>query len=208
MNPKDKEGDRPGDCSDDPSCCPPEASCGGAPADCCGPGSDAGGGSRGSSRLRIVAFAIIIIAAVAVAAWSLLRDRPADIAGGAVTSAYGLAEIAPGMDFAFVLLSGGDAVGSKDAAVAVEGAAEALVGQGVQMGFCTVEAGSPAHSQLVDSLGIDVFPAVVLMGASCGQSVVTGEITEDELLRTYLLATCGASCGPAGCGASSSCCPQ
>ena len=107
-----------------------------------------------------------------------------------------------------MLLAGGDAGESREAAAIVETAAGTLKGRGVEMGYCTIGRDDPAHAMLVDSLGIDRFPAVVLIGNTCGQSVVTGEITEDELLKAYLLATCGSSCGPGGCGAGSSCEPQ
>ena len=204
----------PGSCgpsSSGPSCCGSE---------CCGPQAGSGGrpgGWRGVFRFRSIIFIVVTAAAIAVAAWSLIKanrnaaDVPnhTDLAQPVVTSP-GLADLAPDKDFAFVLLAGADAQETGAATQVIQQVSGTLGGKGVQAAALTLKPNDPRFKKLVSTLAVDGFPAVVLLGRTGAPSVVKGEITEDALLRDYVRVTCAVVCAPGACGvgaATSGCCP-
>jgi len=194
-----------------PSCCS---------SDCCGPQAGSGGrpgGWCGVFRLRSIIFIVVIAAAIAVAAWSLVKanrkaaDVPAETDRAvAVATSPGLADLAPGKDFAFVLLEGADARETAAATRVIQQVLGTLSGKGVQAAALTLRPNDPRFKKLVSALAVDGFPAVVLLGKTGTPSVVKGEITEDALLRDYVRVTCAVGCAPGACGigaGASGCCP-
>ena len=194
-----------------PSCCS---------SDCCGPQAGTGGhpgGWRGVFRLRSIIFIVVIGAAIAVAAWSLIKAnrKAAEVPiqtdrAVAVATSPGLADLAPEKDFAFVLLEGVDGRETAAATLVIQQVSGTLSGKGVQAGALTLKPNDPRFKKLVSALAVDGFPAVVLLGKTCAPSVVKGEITEDALLRDYVRVTCAVGCAPGACGvgaATSGCCP-
>ena len=194
-----------------PSCCSSE---------CCGPQAGSSGhpgGWRGVLRFRSIIFIVVIAAAIAAAAWSLVKanrkaaDVPAETDRAvAVATSPGLADLAPGKDFAFVLLEGADARETTAATQVIQQVSGTLSGKGVQAGALTLKPNDPRFKKLVSALAVDGFPAVVLLGKTCAPSVVKGEITEDALLRDYVRVTCAVGCAPGACGTTagaSGCCP-
>jgi hypothetical protein len=177
--------------------------------------------------LRSLIFVAVIAAAIAVAAWSLIRanrseadiqvegqyEEVLDLEGASIAdvdASYDLDGVAPDKDFAFVLLAGADPREVATATRAMEQASETLAQSGVQAAAITIEASDPDYEQVADAFGVDAFPAVILLGKGCDPGVVTGDITEDGLLRGYVQAACAPGCGPGGCGvdaAESACCP-
>ncbi|MFH1220274.1 MAG: hypothetical protein V1694_07445 [Candidatus Eisenbacteria bacterium] len=205
-----------GACSCGPSSSGP-SSCG---PDCCGPQADSGGspcGWRGVFRFRSIIFIVVIAAAIAVAAWSLIRAnrKAAEVPietdrAVAVATSPGLADLAPEKDFAFVLLAGADAQETGAATRVIQQVSGTLSGKGVQAGALILKPNDPRFKKLVSALAVDGFPAVVLLGKTCAPSVVKGEITEDALLRDYVRVTCAVGCAPGACGTTagaSGCCP-
>ena len=198
-------------------------SCGSA---CCGSGGPRDSGKRGMFSVKTVIFIAVVCAAIAVAAWSLIkagRGSAAVTAQGlqagalsreeanATTSGplLGLAEVAPGKDFAFVLLSGGDPNQTAITAQIIEQASQLLREKGVQVAGLTVTRDDPLFQKLAGATAADKLPAVILIGRNCGPSVMTGEITVDTLLRGYVRVACSSGCGPGACGADaakSGCC--
>ncbi|MFH1312683.1 MAG: hypothetical protein ABIJ00_05600 [Candidatus Eisenbacteria bacterium] len=194
---------------------------------CCGPGTEPGGTSRGAFRLRSIIFIVVIAAAIAVAAWSLVKANrsEADIRADGQSeetsiledarrldlgAPYGLADLAPDKDFAFVLLAGADAQEMTTAAQAIKQTTGTLAGRGIEAAALTIETDDPRYEDMADVFEVAAFPAVVLLGGGCGARVVSGDITEDELLKGYVQAACATGCGPSGCGpnaAKSGCCP-
>jgi hypothetical protein len=175
----------------------------------------------------LLIFIAVMAAAIAVAAWSLVKTnrREADIQANVqsgetstledarrvdVGAPYGFPDLAPGKDFAFVLLAGADPLEMTTAARAIEQTTGTLAGRGIEAAAITIETHDPRYEDMADVFEVDEFPAVVLLGGGCGPRVVDGDIAEDGLLRGYVQAACASGCGPSGCGpdaAKSGCCP-
>jgi hypothetical protein len=168
-------------------------------------------------RLTSVVFIMVIGAAVAVAAWSLTKAnrteahiRHQEQSGGAFTlerisgpdlvSSFSLDNVAPGEDFAFMLLAGADPEETMTAAKAIEQAIGTLTKRGVKAAAVTIEPDDPEFDGIVDQLEVDVLPAVVMFGEGGVPNLVSGDITENQLLKGYVQAACGPGCGPGGCG--------
>jgi hypothetical protein len=119
-----------------------------------------------------------------------------------------LAEIAPGKDFAFVLLAGVDPQQTVTAGQVLDRVSRTLGQRGVQAATVTITQNDAGFQRMVRAFAVDRFPAVVLVGKG-GPTVVAGEITEDGLLRDYVRVTCASGCGPGACSAEaakSGCC--
>jgi hypothetical protein len=178
-------------------------------------------------RLRSIIFIAVIGAAIAIGAWSLIKANKSeadiqvegqdgevfDLEGlyrADLDASYGLDDLAPDKDFAFVLLAGADPQEMTTAAEAIKQTSGTLAGRGVGAAAVTIRIDDPRYERMAAVFEVDAFPAVVLLGGSCGPSVITGDITEDGLLRGYVQAACAPGCGPTGCGpdaAKSGCCP-
>jgi len=194
---------------------------------CCAPGGEQGSGRRRMLRVRTLIFIAVVGAAIAVAVWSLLRagggsaSVPTQELQGlalsqteemapATSALPSLAEVAPGKDFAFVLLSGEDAKATAVAAKAVEQASRTLSERGTQVAALTVARSDPLFQKLAGPRASDKLPAVVLLGRSSGAVITAGEITVDELLRGYMRSAWASGCQLGACGADaakSGCCP-
>jgi hypothetical protein len=192
---------------------------------CCSPGAQPGNKSTGRSHLKSIIFLAVIGAAVAVAAWSLVKaNRGGTVArtqaphqealyrGGVTAANLGsvptLAELAPGKDFGFVLLAGDDPQQAATAAHVLEQVSKTLAQRGVQAATVTVKQNDAGFQRMARAFAVDKLPAVVLLGKG-GPSIVAGDITEDGILRDYVRATCASACGPGACSAEaakSGCC--
>jgi hypothetical protein len=186
-----------------------------------------GGGSRGLQGARTIIFIVVIAAAVAVAAWSLIKTNRTEadvrlekqyeekfalerLSGADFVSSYSLDNVAPDEDFAFVLLAGADPQETMTATLAIEQSSGTLAERGIKAAAITIGRDDPDFERVVDALQVETLPAVVLVGRGCGPSLVAGDITENELLKGYVMATCVPGCGPDGCAegrAASGCCP-
>ncbi len=204
----------------DPSCRPQDesveeqsASCGCEDSPCCG-------SSRLTPTAKTIVFAIVILMAIAVAAWSFLKKNTSEgvgqtdkqserdkalqrLCGITLDSLSSLNDVAADKDFVFILLPGVNAEDSKNTARVVEQTSETLSRKGIRVGTFTIKRDNPDNKKAVSSLGLEGAPAVLLMGKGCATKVVTGEITEDKLLKGYVLASTPSSCYPDSGGADS-----
>lgn len=224
----DSNADRKDDqeaCCSDSSYCSPDLGTSAKTAGCCASSTESGKSSSRGSRLRLTAFVVVMAFAIAVAAWTLIRANNTDEdlraqtrsadgfhhadPGPSMASAeYTVDGLAPGKDLAFLLLAGAEPEEAADAAQAIEQASVTLAARGVKAAAITVSPDDPDYKRAADALGVAKFPAVVLLGRDCDPCVVTGDITGDGLLRTFVQ-TCAQGCGPGGCGtgaAKSGCC--
>lgn len=212
-------------CCSDSSCCPPSSDTGAGTSGCCSPEAD--GESRAMLGLRSIIFIVVIAAAVGIAAWSLIKTRRTEadiqvdgqyeelldsesVSRSDLDSPYSLHNLAPEKDFAFLLLAGTNPEEESAATSAIERTSVTLAGRGIEAAAITIETDNPRYEDMADVFEVAAFPAVVLLGGGCGARVVSGDITEDELLKGYVQAACATGCGPSGCGpdaAKSGCCP-
>jgi hypothetical protein len=165
---------------------------------------------------KSVVFILVIAAAIAVAAWSLVKanrkaeDVKAQVGRAKTVTQPTLAYIAPDKDFAFVLLAGADSQETITATRTMEQACATLGKSGVRAVALAFRQNDADFKRLVSTLGVAKLPAVILFGKDRGPTAMTGEITEDALLRSYVVAACASGCEPGACGAgaaTSGCCP-
>lgn len=191
----------------------PPCSCSG---DCCKPGEQPGsgscdspgvggaGGMWGRLGFRLVIFLVVIAAAVAIGVWSLGRaTKNAKAVQARVAERVGTNQDAMGKGFTFVVLAGADRRQTAATTLIAEQASKTLALKGVQAAVVTLKRNDPEFEKLVNSVAVTEFPAVVLLGGTCGPSAVTGDITEDGLLKDYVRVTCTTGCDPTKSG----CCP-
>ena len=194
---------------------------------CCSPGAQPGERASGRPYVRSIIFIAVIGGAIAVAAWSLVRANRGgapvmtqmpleEMLGRGSASALErgsvptIAEIAPGKDFAFVLLAGVDPQQTVTATQVLQQVSRTLGQRGVQAATVTIMQNDAGFQRMARAFAVDKLPAVVLVWKGGGPSVVAGEITEDGLLRDYVRVTCATGCGPGACSAEaakSGCCP-
>lgn len=200
--------------------------------DCCGPSSSGeccAPPSASSNRGRLVVFLCVTFAAVAVLAYGLLfkggssategaaaaatqGDGPvaasAPAPGCAMSSCGALAAVTAvsvpeGNDVLFVLLAGEDPERTQAMAQVLDSSVEKIRKQGKTATIRTIRKDESGFAELAKQCSISDFPSVAALGKGSGWSTVTGEITEDEVLQAFVVA----SKVPSGCGASAACCP-
>ncbi|UCD83488.1 MAG: hypothetical protein JSU92_09270 [Deltaproteobacteria bacterium] len=214
------EGKEVMSCCEDSSCCPPDQKDEGQLAD--GSGlctQDSSGGNGLKSKLKTAVFVIVMLAAVGVAAHSVLKKNKVasmieednefrasmteqKLCRSSLNSLIGLDEVAADKDFVFILLPGEREEAEKAAGV-IEKASEIISRKGTRVATFTIKTDSPDYQKLVSSYGISSFPAVLATGKGCGANIVTGEITEEKLLAGYLQAS-----KPGSCESKSPCCQE
>lgn len=199
-----------------PPCCssvgrPEEESAG------CGcPGSqDGGGNSWLTSKIKAIIFIVVMVAAVGVAVSSVFREKSGDsvgdtdraaqsLCGSTLDSLLSLNQVAADQDFVFILLPAAGAEENERAAGVIDRASETISRRGVRVANFTIEPSNPDYQKLIDAGGIESLPAVLATGKGCGSEIVTGEITEERLLKAYDSASRTAdggrrSCRPSSC---------
>lgn len=179
--------------------------------------------SPGQSKARRVAFIIVVGAAAAVAAHSLIaknRGAPVDseaIQANAVMEDAGapssacvprLASVADiqqmvrGKSAVFVLLPGDGSTAAESVLRTVETVADKLAEQGHEVATVIVPPDAKGYDEMVKKFPSKSFPSVMVFGPTCGV-IVQDDITEDKLLQSYVRATIPASgCRPGACGSS------
>ncbi len=173
-------------------------------------------------KAKVAAFAMVLLGATVLVANSLYGRGATSIArqGGEVaghTCAYGeagckaaldssplLTELIGDSDFVFVVLPGD----GEDQAEAVHGLVDTALAKiatrDVSATSLTLAADADGHSELMGNFAIESFPSVVAIGRSHRAAAMSGEITEEKLLRAFEVAStpapgCG-DCDPATCG--------
>ncbi len=215
-------------CCEDSSCCPPDQKDEGQLADGCDVCTqDSSGKYSLTSKIKTAVFVIVMLAAVGVAAHSVLKknrvgsviEKDDELKAGLTyqkscasspASLINLDGVTAGKDFVFILLPGEREEEAEKAAGVIERASEIISRKGTRVATYTIETDNPDYQKLVSSYGISSFPAVLATGKGCGAEIVIGEITEEKLLAGYLQASKPGSCEsePASCESRSPCCQE
>ena len=205
---RDKEPDSAG-------CCPP-----GSPVDCC----SAPGDSKSSRKSwgKTVIFVTVILAALAVGGYSLLRKSDAGIldpgqqasscgsgggasCGMALRPPQSIARLADGKEAVFILLSGNSEKRDKPAIGQVETIVNSLASRGKRVAAFPLGKYWEGYDELVKQYSVNTFPCVLVFGRSNNAVKVSGDITTETLLKAYMQAStpaksCGVRCDPSACG--------
>jgi hypothetical protein len=107
-------------------------------------------------------------------------------------------------DFIFVTLSDNDIKSTKTLTNRISDAAAKIEARGARMETITLSPDDPEFSITMRRLGIGGVPTVLAISVNGNGAIMTGDITEGDLLRTYLTVLQPPVCAP---GSSSGCCP-
>ncbi len=171
-------------------------------------------------RSKTVIFATVMLLAVGVAAYSMVKKNGAAASGTPSSStsrgddgAGSLTEIrletveaaeklATERDVTFLVLPGQDASSTNAACDQVSAAFAKLLVQGQKAAAFTLPQSDGAYGAMMKRFNVDAAPCVVVLGNGGRPSAVSGEITETKLLRAAVMAGLRSNCCPGG-----SCCP-
>ncbi|MHC4159605.1 MAG: hypothetical protein ACYSSO_11070 [Planctomycetota bacterium] len=193
-------------------------------ADCCSSGSGSG------KSWKTAVFVIVILAAGAVAAHSLLTgnsktasvplavtssfdtisEQPSKTAavscGVTLDSIESLGRIADaqGANVVFIFLAGENEELALSASAQVEAVINKLSAQGKRVSAFTLEKGAEGYDQLIKQFSVEL-PCVIVAGKGSQAVPVSVEINEARLLGAFVTANTPSSCGPR---TGSSCCPR
>ena len=181
---------------------------------CCSSGSD------GGKSWKAFVFVVVMLAAGAVAAHSLLRGNGEKVSesgqaasfnvagvlcGVTVESLMSLERLAVDKKTVFILLAGGNEEADRSASAEVEVVVNKLSAKGKSVAAFTLRGNTEGYDQLVKRFSVQSLPCVIVAGRGCGAAAVSGEITEVNLLGAFIKASTPiSSCGPRR---GSSCCP-
>ena len=235
MSAKEDEKNKIEPCCPDPACCSPAQSNVEQPEEAgCGCSPPASKKSGLSSKIKTSIFVIVMLAAVGVAATSLLNKNSVESVVNtddrfhvesmistddktpltqqtldipSLDSLASLDKVAADKDFLFILVPGEKTEDTEKAASIIGQASEVIFKKGISVAAFTLKTDSPDYEKLVSTFEINSFPAVLAMGKGCGSDIVKGMLSKDKLLASYVRASTPGLCGPASRG-SASCCPQ
>ena len=188
--------------------------------DCCA-GSNSDGNSRriAGIKLKTLIFSIVILSAVVVAVHSFIRrdsglvaaNAPIDSVAASFAVPCGLSSLDimdeqfVDNDFAFVILPGDDSNFAVRINGIVDGALVKIRKKSVRAITFTIPSESTDFEQVSIYFDLTEFPVVLALSKEYGSSVIAGEITEENLLKAYLIANkpassgCLTPCGGADC---------
>lgn len=170
-------------------------------------------------RSKTVIFATVMLLAVGVAAYSMVKKNGAAASGtpaastsqgdgtGSLTeirleNVEAAEKLATERDVTFLVLPGQDASLTNAAEDQVSAAFGKLLVQGQKTAAFTLPESAGAYSALMKRFNVDSAPCVIVLGNGGRPSAVAGEITETKLLRAAVTAGLRSNCCPGG-----SCCP-
>ena len=185
-----------------------DPNCGCAPGECCPP---PGGAQGGGSGKKIFLFTFVMIIALGLAGYSFSKkfgdDAAIDVTCGTALASVTVAdEVIKDKKVAFVFLAGDNPGPAQEISALVEGVVGKLDKQGKQAVAITLGVEAEGYDGLLEGFEIKSFPAVIVAGYGCQITTLTDDISEEKLLRAYVLATTPKSeCGPGG---SADCCPK
>jgi len=107
-------------------------------------------------------------------------------------------------DFVFVVLPGSDGDSNQEITSQVDGVAEKIRAQGLNVHSMILSPNDPEFSKTTGKLAISQLPAVLILGKNGNGAIVTGNLDETKLLEAYLVVSQSPPCIP---GSSSGCCP-
>ena len=199
----------------------------------CSAASDSPGRSWG----RMLLFILVILAAVAVGGYSVLKgdsaetpqskrlsitsapdpntsEKPPTTAaycGANLDSAEAIEKLAADNEAIFVLLPGDNDEQARAASRQVEAAVKKLEGRGKRAAAFTLETTAQGYDRVLERFTVESLPCVIVVGQGCGSSALSGEVTETALLRAFLEASMSVSSSETSSRepqTDSSCCPQ
>lgn len=171
-------------------------------------------------RSKTVVFATVMLLAVGVAAYSMVKKNgeaatgtpsaatsKGDDGAGSLTeirleSIEAAEKLATERDVTFLVLPGQDASSTNAACDQVSAAFGKLLVQGQKTAAFTLPQSAGAYRAMMKRFNVDSAPCVVVLGNGGQPSAVAGEITETKLLRAAVMSGLRSNCGPG-----SSCCP-
>ncbi|MHB1033442.1 MAG: hypothetical protein ACYC35_03525 [Pirellulales bacterium] len=171
-------------------------------------------------RSKTIIFATVMLLAVGVATYSMVKKNSAAALGvpsasaskgdsevGSLTeirldSVEAAEKLATERDVTFLVLPGQDATSTNAACDQVSAAFGKLLVQGQKAAAFTIPESAGAYKGLMERFRIAACPCVVVLGNGGRPSAVAGEITETKLLRAAVMAGLRSNCCPGG-----SCCP-
>jgi len=171
-------------------------------------------------RSKTVIFATVMLLAVGVAGYSMVKKNGAAASGtgsssssksdndaGSLTeirleSVEAAEKLATERDVTFLVLPGPDASLTNAVQDQVSAAFGKLLVQGQKTAAFTLPESAGAYSTLMKRFNVDSAPCVIVLGNGGRPSAVAGEVTETKLLRAAVMAGLRSNCCPGG-----SCCP-
>lgn len=170
-------------------------------------------------RSKTVIFATVMLLAVGVAGYSMVKKNGAASGAGSSSSSEGdndagsfteirlenveaAEKLATERDVTFLVLPGPDPSLTNGVQDQVSAAFGKLLVQGQKTAAFIVPESAGAYSALMKRFNVDSAPCVVVLGNGGRPSAVAGEITETKLLGAAVMAGLRSNCCPG-----SSCCP-
>jgi hypothetical protein len=206
MSDKDSDKIQKADCCDQKGCCP-------SPADSTKPQPPSK-----KQWWKIAVFALGMLMVVGATSYSLITrhinasSAPLDKSGipqiGSdqyIPNIYGLDDLAWVQnlsitfiehDFIFVILPDSDVKSTKTLANRISDAAAKIEAQGARVETITLSPDDPEFSITMHRLTIGQVPAVLAISVSGNGAIVTDDITEDDILQTYLAVLQPPVCAP------------
>ena len=129
-------------------------------------------------------------------------EAVAMIAGKELATLADLNQLAADTDGVFVYLPGRDTGTTNEVPTSqLEAAVKTMKAQGVTVGIFTLKTGAPEYTPLAAQMAV---PGVIAMAKGRGMAPVTGDITANSLIQSFVAASSAGGCGPAsaGCGPS------
>lgn len=124
--------------------------------------------------------------------------------GAPLDSLASLNKVAANLDAVYIFISGKSDEKDPDIKKEIENAAGKFSAGGSTIAAFSLLKVSKDYSQITAQVPA---PCVLAMVKGKGMTTVSGNITEEELLKALVSASRPSSCGPSGCGPSSAGCP-
>ena len=200
-------------------------------APCCGPGCDCGK-PAGNSKLKVAVCLLVVVAVCGILLFKTTSARQntpglgisgfssplATTAPGAAANNPGqrtgigeslpsidaLNTVAANLDSVFLLIPNKDnAPASKETGSAVAAVERTLKSKGIRTGIFTLQTGSPDYPDVAARMSA---PGIVVLTKGRGMGIVSGRISESNLMQAYVASTRKGGCCPSGgCKAAAPC---
>ncbi|MBU1319531.1 MAG: hypothetical protein KKG33_01820 [candidate division Zixibacteria bacterium] len=173
--------------------CGDDANCNGP--NCCTPRT-----SR-NSPWKTIAFVVVILAAVTVAAYSMLTrgtDGGCSTPCGNILSVEAWNEKLSGYDFAFVVLLGSDQSLPEELSESVVSASIKIESKKLRTRTLILHPDNPGFAEATNLFKVAEYPVVIALAKSNSVVVTRGTYSETELMRAYEQASAVSCCPSSG----------
>jgi len=187
----------------------------------CGPGCDCGVPAI-NTKLKIVICLVVVVAVCGILLFktSSARQNSSDISksfflnplaatrsngsqgqqggsGASVNSISALNTMAAKLDTVFLLIPGKDnAPTTKETGEILASVERVLKEQGIKTGIFTLQTDSPDYPNIAAKASA---PGIAVLTKGRGVGIVSGGLTQTNLIQAYVASTRGGGCGPKGC---------